>query len=98
MAVNWSNIGGNWSTWITDAYTGILGDWFWPIVFFGVIGYVYAVNKSATAAAVAICLVFGVFGVTGIFADTPEFVMINYMILIFAVSGAFTAIYMRRGR
>lgn len=96
MPVSWENISGNWSTWITDAYTGILGNWFWPIVFFGVIGYVYTVNKSATAAAVAICILFGVFGVTGIFTDAPEYVMLNATIVIIAIAGTFTAIFMRK--
>lgn len=96
MAVNWTNISGNWTTWVTDAYTNILGDWFWPIVFFGVIGYIYAVNRSVTVAAVAICIVFGVFGVTGIFADAPEFVEINVAIVLIALSGAFVAIFVRK--
>jgi len=96
MPVSWENISGNWTTWVTDAYTGILGNWFWPLVFFGVIGYVYAINKSATSAAVAICLVFGIFGVTGVFADAPDFVFINMAIVLIAVSGAFTAIFMRK--
>lgn len=96
MAVNWTNISGNWSEWVTSAYTGVLGDWFWPLVFIGIIGYIYAINKSVTSAAVAICLVFGIFGITGIFADTPEYVLLNAGIVLAAISGAFAAIFIRK--
>jgi hypothetical protein len=96
--INWSNISGNWMGWFTEGYTNILGVWFYPLVFAGIIGYVYALSHSATAAAVTICLAFGIFGVAGIFADVPQFANIMYAVILASFSGAMIAIFAGRKR
>ena len=97
--VNWTNISGNWTEWILQGYTGILTDvWLYPVLFMGIIGYVYAITQSATSAAVTIALVFGIFGVTGVFAGPSEFGFLSWAIVITAFSAAFTALFVGRKR
>jgi L-cystine uptake protein TcyP (sodium:dicarboxylate symporter family) len=73
LEVNWSNITSNWADFILTGYTNILGVWFYPLVFFGLVGYVYAVNRSAMSAAALLCIVFVVFAGTGVFANVDAF-------------------------
>jgi len=95
--VNWTNISGNWMEWFFQGYTEILTDvWFYPVLFAGIIGYIYAITHSATAAAVSIALVFGIFGVTGVFAGPSEFAFLSWAIVITAFSAAFTALFAGR--
>jgi len=82
--------------WALSAYETLFGVWMWPLIFVGIVGYVYAVNKSATAAAVAICLIFGIFGITGIFADVGEFSQFSYVIALFSIAGGFVAVFLNR--
>ena len=96
--VNWTNISANWMDFFTYAYTNILADWFWPMVIAGIVGYIYALSHSATAAAVVICLFFGVYGITGIFAASPEFSFLSWIIVIIAFSAAFVVLFTGRKR
>lgn len=99
MAFNWTEISSNWMQWVFTGYYKIIGDvWFYPLVFFGIIGYVYALSNSATAAAVIISLVFSIFGITGIFSASPEYVQISWIIVIISFSAAFTALFAGRKR
>lgn len=98
FAVNWSNIQGNWSEWITTGYTNILNIWVVPLIIAGIIGYIYAVSHSATAAAVSICLAFGIFGITGVFAASPEFGFLSWFIVVTSFAGGFVAIFTGRKR
>lgn len=84
--------------WALEAYTVLFGVWVWPLIFIGIIGYVYAVNKSATSAAVAICLIFGIFGITGIFADVGEFSQFSSLIALFSIAGGFVALFLNKNR
>ena len=59
----WSNMTRNFPKYATDAY-GAIDPWFYPLLFFGIIGYVYAYSKSVVVASVAILITLGLFGVT----------------------------------
>jgi len=85
-----------WVDWTLEAYKTLFGIWMWPLIFTGIVGYVYAVNKSATSAAVAICIIFGIFGITGIFADVGEFSQFSYVIALFSIAGGFVALFMNK--
>lgn len=93
---NWSNITGDWMSWITTGYTNVLGSWFWPLVFVGIVGYVYAVHKSAIAAAAAILLAFGIFGITGIFAGVAQFSYLFQTITVISFSALFVTLFTMR--
>jgi len=96
--VNWSNISGNWSEFILSGYKGIFGNWTYPLIFLGIIGYVYAINRSAVTAAALICIIFGVFGVTDIFAtsSTASFSLLSWVITIVSFAALFVTLFMRR--
>ena len=98
--VNWSNITGNWSEFILTGYNNILGNWFYPLAFLGIIGYIYCINRSAIAAAAGICIIFGVYGVTNIFAapDLVSFSLFGWIITIISFSALFTLLFVRTRR
>ena len=99
LQVNWSDITDNWVEYAFTGYSNIFGDWVYPLIFLGLIGYIYCVNKSAFSAAAAICIIFAVFGVTGIFSspDTMYFTLISWVILIFSFAGLFVVLIVKKG-
>lgn len=57
----WSNMTENFPKYATDAYSAI-DPWFYPLLFFGIIGYVYVYTKSVVVASVAILITLGLYG------------------------------------
>lgn len=51
----------NFFTWATNCFDVAMGFFFWPLIFTGLIGYVYLKNQSLVIAAGAILLIFAVF-------------------------------------
>jgi len=99
LAVNWTNISSNWIDWALTGYRNIFGDWVYPIMFLGIIGYVYAVNRSALSAAAAICIIFVVFGATGIFtAENMYFALEAWIIVIVAFAALFVTLIIDKKR
>jgi hypothetical protein len=98
--VNFSNITNSWSEYALTGYTNIFGVWVYPLLFLGIVGYVYCISRSAITAAVAICLVFGVFGITGVFSypAIAEYSMLSWVIVILSFAGLFTALFVRSRR
>lgn len=98
--VNWSNISADWPDFILSGYQNVFANWTYPLIFLGLIGYIYCINRSAISAAAAICIIFGVFGVTGIFAyeDVAEFSMLSWVIVVAAFAGLFTALFTSKRR
>jgi hypothetical protein len=98
LETNWSNISGDWIGWLSTGYEYVFGNWLWALIFFGIIGYIYAVNRSAISAAAAICIIFGVFGATGIFRfpETSMFSMISIIIVVTSFAGLFTLLFVKK--
>jgi len=98
--VNWSNITSNWGTYFMTGYDHVFGHWTYPLIFLGVIGYVYCVSRSAMVAAASICLIFGIYGATSIFRypDIPEFSMLGWVIVIVSFAGLFTTLFVSKRR
>lgn len=97
-AVNWTTISNNWVDFAMSGYTNIFENFTYPLVFLGIIGYIYAVNRSAISAAAGICIIFAVYGGTAIF-NYPENVYFSYLgwfIVIFSLSGMFTLLFVRK--
>ena len=95
LNVNWTEINSNWINYAISGYETLFGGWVYPLLFMGVIGYVYAINKSAIAAAVAICIIFGIFGTTAIFIapEIQHFRDFGAAIVIVSLAGLFTALF-----
>ena len=98
--VNWSNITGNWPDFILTGYNNILGNWFYPLAFLGIIGYIYCLNRSAMGAAAGICIIFGVYGITNVFAapDIAPFSLFSWIIVITSFAGLFTVLFASKRR
>jgi hypothetical protein len=100
MDVNWTNVSADWISYSISGYDYIFGNWVYPLIFLGIIGYVYCINRSAISAAVAICIIFAVFGGTAIFQypDIAEFSLLGWLIVIFSFAGLFTLLFTKKGR
>ena len=98
LEINYSNISQDWMGFFLQGYKSIFGIWMWPLFFIGLVGYVYAVQKSATAAAVTICIIFGIFGATGALANAGEFTTLSFVLSVFSIAGAFTALFIKNRR
>jgi len=98
--VNWTNISSNWIDYSLTGYENIFGVWVYPLIFIGLIGYVYCVNHSAFSAAAAICILFAVFGVTGVFSqpETFNFTLISWVVMIFSFAGLFVILIVKKNR
>ena len=100
LEVNWTNISSDWIGWTMSGYDAIFGHWTYPLIFLGIIGYVYSINRSAMSAAAAICLVFGIYGALAIFRypDIAEFSMLGWIIVIISFAALFTTLFTMRQR
>lgn len=98
--VNWTNISGDWPGFILSGYDNIFQNWTYPLIFLGLVGYVYCINRSALSAAAAICLVFGIFGITGIFRypDIANFSLLGWVIVVASFAGLFTTLFTMKRR
>ena len=70
--VNWTAIASNWVDYAMQGYFNVFKNFTYPLIFIGIIGYIYALNKSAISASAGICIIFTVYGVTAIF-NYPEY-------------------------
>jgi len=77
-------------------YVRALGFFFWPMVFTGIIAYVYIKNQSAVAAAVAILITFASFVTSGIFLQIPALVLLLQGVVCLAVAGLVTYFFTHR--
>ena len=60
--LNFTEIQHNIIPWLTQGYVTVFGFMFLPIFYMGIIGYVYARMQSATAATIAILVIFSAMG------------------------------------
>ena len=76
-----------------QAYINILGVFTYPLIFCGVIGYVYMKQQSVIAAAVATLILFAAFDVAVAGADV--FVMVMHIFVTIAVGSLFLLFFTR---
>ena len=76
-----------------QAYIGVLGVFTYPLIFCGIIGYVYMKQQSVIAAAVATLILFAAFDVAVL--STPIFVMIMHILVTLAVGALFLMFFTR---
>ena len=82
----WNNSTNNFMKYATEAYTNTaIGQWFYPILFVGIIGYIYAYMKSAVVAMVAILIIMGIYSSVFVFSAEIPLFMDVLVILIFVV-------------
>ena len=74
----------NFWTWSLQGYIDVFGFFFWPIIFSGIIGYIYLKSQSVISATIVILLLCGAFATTGIFTNVSAFIMILQLIVTLA--------------
>jgi len=62
MLHNFTWIQQHFVEWTMSGYTMVLGVFVWPLIFTGIIGYVYLKNQSLVIAVAAILMIMAVFG------------------------------------
>jgi len=93
---NFTYILENFMSWSMQGYTTAIGYFVWPIIFAGIIGYVYIKNTSAISASVAIIIVFTCFGGINWIAGVPGLVMIFQLIVALSITGMILYFVTRR--
>jgi len=96
MAVNFTDIIQNLVNWSTHGYVMTLGVFFWPILFTGIIGYVYLKQQSLVAAAVAILILFAAF-FNAIALTVQPWINFLYIAVALIVSYVFYRLFLKRG-
>ena len=92
----WANFSSGIAQYATDAFS-VLDPWFYPIIFIGVIGYIYTCMHSVTVAVVAIIITLGLFGATtSIFAGVPEVTQLLYIISIIGITMLIVTLILKR--
>ena len=76
-----------------DAYIGILGVFTYPLIFCGIIGYVYMKQQSVIAAAVATLILFAAFDT--LVLGTGVFVTIIHILVTIAIGALFLLFFSR---
>ena len=76
-----------------QAYVGILGVFTYPLIFCGIIGYVYMKQQSVIAAAVATLILFAAFDVGVLGAGV--FVMVIHILVTIAIGALFLMFFTR---
>ena len=82
--------------WSMQGYTTAIGYFVWPIVFAGIIGYVYIKNTSVAAASVAILIVFTSFSTVSWIAGVPALVMLFQLVVAISITGLILYFVTRR--
>ena len=81
-----------------DAFN-IMGLWFMPLVFLGIIGYIYAAMQSVTVAIVGIIITLGIFAATSqIFENVPVLVQLFYIITVLGLCLLLTGLFIKKRR
>lgn len=77
-------------------YVRSIGFFFWPMLFAGVIAYIYIKNQSAVSAAAGILIIFSCFVTSGVLLAIPSFVLLMQGVVILAISGLVTYFFVKR--
>ena len=77
-----------------QGYDTALGALVWPLIFSGVIGYVYLKQQSLVAAAVAAMIIICVFG--NYLMDVESWVSLMYILVSLAITGLFLMFLSKR--
>ena len=78
----WTNFTRSVPQYAVEAYSAV-DPWFYPILFIGIIGFIYTSMNSITAAIIAILITFGIFATTtSIFTEVSELTQFLYIITV----------------
>jgi uncharacterized protein (DUF697 family) len=92
----WENFSGGIFQYAMSAFHG-LEPWTIPLIFVGIIGYVYATMHSVIVAVVAIIITFGLYATTtNIFNDVPDLSLFFYIVVLVGLTLLVSTLFIRR--
>jgi len=77
-----------------SAYANV-DPWMWPLVFVGIIGFIYGATQSLIVTVAGIIITMASFVGTSIFTDVPEVPMLFYIITIVGIGVLLTALFIQ---
>lgn len=94
----WTNFTQGIFEYARSAFSG-LEPWLYPLVFVGIIGFVFAAMNSVVVAIVAIIVALGLFATaTSIFATVPEITLFFYIVTVVGLGALITSLVVKFGR
>jgi hypothetical protein len=91
---NFTYIQQHFFEWALSGYTTVLGVFVWPLIFTGVIGYIYLKNQSLVMAAAAVLMIMAVFGNALVGVDI--WINLLYVFTAIVVASLFLIFFVRR--
>ncbi|MBE3095352.1 MAG: hypothetical protein IMZ52_10010 [Actinobacteria bacterium] len=92
----WENFSKGIIPYAMSAFSG-LEPWVYPLIFVGIIGYVYATVNSVIVAVVAIIITFGLYATTtDIFVNVPDLNLFFYIVVLIGLTLLITTLFIRR--
>ena len=96
MGTYWTEFTNGFMDYAMGAYDS-LGDWGYPIIMLGLIGWLYGVTGSLVAAVAGIIVMVGLYGVN-VFVDVPDILFILYLITLLTIASLLTALFIKNRR
>jgi hypothetical protein len=81
--------------WAMSAYDG-LGEYKYPLIIVGILGYAYMATKSITLFVVAIIVTFAIFAPVSLFADVPDLSMMFSLISVIGIVSLLMAVLLKK--
>lgn len=92
----WGNFSQGIFEYAIDAYSN-LEPWTFPLIFIGIIGYVYSATHSIVTMVAAILITFGIYATTtDIFNDVPDISLLMSLISIIGISALVFTLFIRK--
>ena len=94
----WTNFTRSIPQYAVDAYAAV-DPWFYPILFIGIIGFIYTSMNSITVAIIAILITFGIFATTtSIFTEVSELTQFLYIITVVGLTMLIVTLILNKRR
>ena len=94
----WTNFSDGIVDYAMDAYSNV-EPWVFPLIFIGIIGYVYAATHSVVTAVAAILITFGLYATAStmnVFGDVPDISLFMYLIALVGIASLVFTLFMRK--
>jgi len=94
----WTNFTRSIPQYAEEAYSAV-DPWFYPILFLGIIGFIYSSMNSITTAIIAILITFGIFATTtSIFTEVSEMTQFLYIITVVGLTMLIVTLILNKRR
>jgi len=92
----WTNFSNGLIEYAMDAYSNV-EPWTYPLIFIGIIGFVYTATHSIITAVAAILIVFGIYATTvNVFENVPDVSLFMYIVTLVGISALIFTLFARK--